>query len=77
MSYDFLTTIVVINVIVTFILLQKVGSKAPRPKLKKKAATALWRSDPIKPRHNPPKAAGGHHDIAKHSMTKPRRKAGS
>jgi len=58
MSYDFLTTIVVINVIVTFILLQKVGSKANRPRLKKKSAKKLWRSEPVVPRHDPPKIAG-------------------
>ena len=57
MSYEFLTTIVVINAIVTFVLLQR--TKANRPRLKKKFADKLWRSEPIVPRHDPPKAAGG------------------
>ena len=58
MSYDFLTTIVVINAIVTFILLQKVVNKPARPRLKKKSAKKLWRSEPIVPRHDPPKVLG-------------------
>jgi hypothetical protein len=56
MSYEFLTTIVVINVIVTFILLQKV-TDASRPRLKRREAKKLWRSEPIVPRHDPPKIA--------------------
>jgi hypothetical protein len=60
MSYDFLTTIVVINAIVTISLWRQLASKTTnRPKLKKWAATALWDSAPIVPRHDPPKAAGG------------------
>jgi hypothetical protein len=60
MSYDFLTTIVVINAIVTISLWRQLASKTTnRPKLKKWAATALWDRAPIVPRHDPPKAAGG------------------
>lgn len=60
MSYEFLTTVVVINAIATFLLWRKLASKTTnRPKLKKWAATELWDSAPIVPRHDPPKAAGG------------------
>jgi hypothetical protein len=59
MSYEVLTTIVVINAIVTFWLWRQVAIKTNRrPRLKEKAAKALWDSDPIVPRHDPPKAAG-------------------
>ena len=44
----------------TFSLWRKLASKSNRgPTLNKKAAAALWRSDPIVPKHNPPKVAGG------------------
>jgi hypothetical protein len=62
MSYGVLTTIVVINALVTLWLWQKLSSKPyrpNRPRLNKKAVTALWRSEPIVPRHDPPKVAGG------------------
>ena len=60
MSYEVLITIVVINAFVTLALWRQVSRKANRPfGLNKKAAKALWRSDPIVPRHNPPKVAGG------------------
>ncbi|MGY3558799.1 hypothetical protein ACVWXP_002068 [Bradyrhizobium sp. USDA 4463] len=60
MSYEVLTIIVVINAIATLSLWRLVASKSHRgPRLKKKAAAALWRSDPIVPKHDPPQAAGG------------------
>jgi hypothetical protein len=60
MSYDVLIIIVVINAVVTMSLWRKVATKSNAgPKLNKKAATALWRSEPIAPKHNPPKVAGG------------------
>jgi hypothetical protein len=57
MSYGVLVTIVVINAFVTFWLWQKLSSKPyrpNRPRLNKRAVTALWRSEPIVPRHDPP-----------------------
>jgi hypothetical protein len=59
MTYEVLVIIVVINVIVTLSLWRQVASKSNRgPSLNKKAATALWKSKPIKPKHDPPKTAG-------------------
>jgi terminase small subunit-like protein len=41
-------------------LWRKVATKSNvGPTLNKKVAAALWRSEPIAPKHNPPKAAGG------------------
>jgi hypothetical protein len=60
MSYEMLAFIVVVNALATFSLWRRMASKANRgPILKKKAAKALWRSDPIVPKHDPPKIAGG------------------
>jgi hypothetical protein len=60
MISEVLIIIVVINAVVTLSLWRKVASKSGRhPKLNKKAAVALWRSDPIIPKHDPPKTAGG------------------
>ena len=59
MTYEVLFIIVIINAVVTLFLVRKVEGSNQRPKLNKKAATALWRSDPIIPKHEPPKAAGG------------------
>jgi hypothetical protein len=61
MSYEFLTTVVVLNAIATFVLWRKLSASKinDRPRLNKKAAAALWRSKPIVPRHDPPKTAGG------------------
>jgi len=60
MSYEVLITIVVINAFVTVALWRQVSRKANKPLgLNKKAATALWCSNPIVPRHDPPKVAGG------------------
>jgi hypothetical protein len=59
MTYEVLVIIVAINAIVTISLWRKVASKSNRgPNLNKKAATALWRSEPIIPKHDPPKKAG-------------------
>jgi hypothetical protein len=58
-SYEALTTIVVINALATVALWRQVSGKVSRPLgLNKKAEKALWRSDPIVPKHTPPKAAG-------------------
>jgi hypothetical protein len=60
MSNEVLTAIVVINAIVTLSLWRMMATKASRPAgLNKKAAKALWHSDPIVPRHDPPKVVGG------------------
>ena len=60
MTYGVLAIIVLINAVVTFSLWRKLASKSNRgPTPNKKAAAALWRSDPIVPKHNPPKVAGG------------------
>jgi hypothetical protein len=60
MSYEVLAFIAVINALVTLSLWRRVSSKANRgPSLNKKAAKALWRSDPIVPKHDPPRVAGG------------------
>ena len=55
MTYDVLVIIVALNVVATSSLWRKVATKSNRgPTLNKKAAAALWRSDPIVPRHDPP-----------------------
>lgn len=60
MNYDVLVIVVVLNVLATFSLWRKVATKSNvGPTLNKKAAAALWRSDPIVPEHDPPKVAGG------------------
>ena len=60
MSYEVLVAIVAINAIVTVSLWRMMATKAGRPAgLNKKAAKALWHSDPIVPRHDPPKVVGG------------------
>ena len=60
MSYEVLVAIVAINAIVTLSLWRTMATKASRPAgLNKKAAKALWHSDPIVPRHDPPKVVGG------------------
>ena len=74
MSYEVLTLIVVINAIMTISLWWRSGEGAVRnkstnrPRLKKKAAKALWDSDPIVPRHNPPNVSFGElHGLARDS----------
>ena len=60
MSYEVLVAIVAINAIMTLSLWRMMATKASRPAgLNKKAAKALWHSDPIVPRHNPPKVISG------------------
>jgi hypothetical protein len=60
MSNEVLIAIVAINAVVTLSLWRMMATKASRPAgLSKKAAKALWHSDPIVPRHDPPKAVGG------------------
>jgi hypothetical protein len=61
MTYEFLTAVVVLNAIATFALWRKISASkiSDRPRLNKKAAKALWQSEPIVPRHNPPETAGG------------------
>jgi hypothetical protein len=60
MSNEVLIAIVAINAVVTFSLWRMMATKANRPAgLNKKAAKALWHSDPIVPRHDPPKVVGG------------------
>lgn len=60
MAYEVLVLIVVVNVLVTVSLWRRMASKANRgPELNKKASAQLWHSDPISPKHEPPKVAGG------------------
>jgi hypothetical protein len=60
MSNEILIVIVAINAVMTLSLWRMMATKVSRPAgLNKKAAKALWHSDPIVPRHDPPKAAGG------------------
>ena len=60
MSNEVLIAIVAINAVVTLSLWRMMAAKANRPAgLNKKAAKALWHSDPIVPRHDPPKVVGG------------------
>jgi hypothetical protein len=62
MSYEVLVAIVAINAIITFSLWRTMATKVSRPiGLNKKAAKALSHSDPIVPRHNPPKIPDGHY----------------
>jgi hypothetical protein len=60
MGYEVLVAIVAINAVVTLSLWRMMDTKANRPAgLNKKAAKALWHSEPIVPRHDPPKVVGG------------------
>jgi hypothetical protein len=55
-----LVTTVVVNAGATIALWRMMATKASRPAgLNKKAAKALWHSDPILPKHDPPKVPGG------------------
>lgn len=59
MSYEVLTIIVIANALVTFALWRALATKVGKPdRLNKKAAKALWDSEPIAPRHGRPKAIG-------------------
>jgi hypothetical protein len=65
MSYEVLVVIAVINGIATILLWQQVAAKAnQRLRLNKKAEDAVWRSEPIEPRHDPPKVVGGGFPLA-------------
>jgi len=59
MNYEILVAIVVINALVTFSLWRRLTKGPDKPRLNKKAAKALWRSEPNVPKHDPPKMAGG------------------
>jgi hypothetical protein len=60
MSYEVLIAIVAINAIMTLSLWRMVATKTSRPAgLNKKAAKALWHSDPIVPQHHPPNFPSG------------------
>jgi hypothetical protein len=58
MSYEVLSFIVAVNAVVTFSLIRALwqmdATKGPT-RLNKKFAKLLWHSDPIVPRHDPPK----------------------
>jgi hypothetical protein len=59
-TYEVFIVIVLINAVATLSLWRKVAGKSNRgPKLNKKAAIALWRSDPIVPKHDPPDVVRG------------------
>ena len=68
MSFEVLAAIVVINALVTLSLWRKLACKPNRPGLNKKAANALWRTDPIVPKHDPPKTAGGEFSSLAHDV---------
>jgi hypothetical protein len=57
MSYEVLVVIVAINAISTLSLWRMMATRPAR--LNKKGAKSLWHSDPIVPRHDPPKFVGG------------------
>ena len=65
MSHEVLVVIAVINAVATIFLWRQMGTKASRPlRLNKKAEDAVWRSEPIVPRHDPPKLVGGGFPLA-------------
>src|SRR5438309_10548535 len=57
MSFDTLTVIVLVNVVVTIVLWLESTRRPPQPKLKKKFVKRLLSlySKPITPKHQPPK----------------------
>jgi hypothetical protein len=57
-SYEVLVAVVVINALVTLSLWRQMANKVNRVRLNEKGTKALWRCDPIVPRHDPPKAVG-------------------
>jgi hypothetical protein len=59
MSFDTLTVIVLVNVVVTIALWLESTRRPPQPKLKKKFVEQLLHSEPITPKHQPPKTIGG------------------
>jgi hypothetical protein len=62
MSFDTLTVIVLVNVVATIALWVQAARQPAQPKLKKKFLKQLLDSDPITPKHQPPKAIGGKFD---------------
>jgi hypothetical protein len=57
MTYETLTIIVIVNAVATFSLWFRVAEKPPRPK--RKFSKSLWQTEPIIPKHEPPKAISG------------------
>lgn len=57
MTFQILTILVILNLGVTYSLWRKAARKPPRPK--KKFPKQLMHSEPITPKHNPPKVTGG------------------
>jgi hypothetical protein len=55
MSFDFLTIVVILNALATFVL----WSERRPEKIKKKFRKQLYDTKPITPKHQPPKAIGG------------------
>jgi hypothetical protein len=55
MSFDFLTIVVIVNALATFVL----WSERRPQKIKKKFRKQLYDTKPITPKHRPPKAIGG------------------
>src|SRR5262245_120271 len=55
MSFDFLTIVVIVNALATFVL----WSALQPAKIKKKFRKQLYDTKPITPKHRPPKAIGG------------------
>ena len=55
MSFDFLTIVVIVNALATFVL----WSERRPEKIKKKFRKQLYDTKPITPKHRPPKAIGG------------------
>jgi hypothetical protein len=53
-SFDTLTVIVLVNVVVTIALWLESRRRPPQPKLKKKFVKRLLHSKPITPKHQPP-----------------------
>jgi hypothetical protein len=65
MTFEVLSVIVAINAVATLLLWGKMAGKSNgRPKLNKKVSTALWRSDPIIPKHDPPKPGANFSSLA-------------
>ena len=61
MTFEILSILVVLNLGVTFSLWRTAARRPLRPK--KKFLQKLMRSEPITPKHNPPKVAGGDYAV--------------
>jgi hypothetical protein len=59
MSFNILTIIVLVNAVVTFGLLLEAKRRPGQPNFKKKFIKRLLQSEPITPKHQPPKTIGG------------------